>query len=82
MLLADREQLWPRLEKLGEKKVREKLAANQFEAHEEEEVQEWLTRHVSVNLLNEAMITKRVAIVGAVAAVVAAIASVWGLYIK
>ena len=44
MLLADREELWPRLEKLGEKKVREMLAANEFETHEEEEVQEWLIR--------------------------------------
>lgn len=82
MLLAEREQLWPRLEELGEKKVREMLAANQFEAHEEEEVQEWLTRQVAVNSLNEAKITKWVAIVGAVAAVVAAVASVWGLFTK
>ena len=48
MLLADREELWPRLEKLGEKKVREMLAANEFETHEEEEVQEWLIRQASV----------------------------------
>ena len=82
MLLADREQLWPRLGNLGEKKVREMLAANQFEAHEEEEVQEWLVRQTAVDALNEAKITKWVAIVGAIAAVIAAVASVWGLFLK
>ncbi len=80
MLLADREKLWPRLEKLGEKKVREMLAANQFEAHEEDEVQEWLVRRAAVGAIKEAKITKWAAIIGAGAAVVAAAASVWGLF--
>lgn len=80
MLFADRTQLWPRLGNLGEKKVREMLAANQFEAHEEEEVQEWLARQTAMDALNEAKIIKWVAIVGAIAAVVAAIASVWGVF--
>lgn len=82
MLIADREQLWPHLKQLGERKVREMLAANQFEAHEEEEVQEWLIRQVAVSTLTEAKITRRVAVVGAAAAVVAAVASVWGLFTK
>lgn len=80
MLIADREELWPRLEKLGEKKVREMLAANQFEAHEEDEVQEWLVRRAAVGAIKEAKITKWAAIVGAVTAAVAAVASVWGLF--
>ncbi len=80
MLLAEREELWPRLEKLGEKKVRKMLAANQFEAHEEDEVQEWLSRRAAVGAINEAKITKWAAIVGAGAAAVAAVASVWGLF--
>ena len=80
MLLADREELWPRLEKLGEKKVREMLAANEFETHEEEEVQEWLIRQASVGAASDAKTTKWVAIIGAVAATVAAVASVWALF--
>ncbi len=80
MLLAEREELWPRLEKHGETKVREMLAANQFEAHEEEEVQEWLTRQAAVGAIKEAKITKWAAIIGAAAAAVAAVASVWGLF--
>ena len=80
MLLADREKLWPRLERLGEKKVRKMLAENQIEAHEEEEVQEWLVRRAAVGAASDAKITKWVAIVGAVAAAVAAVASVWALF--
>ena len=48
MLFADRKKLWPRLVKLGEMKVREMLAADQFEGYEEVEVQEWLTRQVAM----------------------------------
>lgn len=80
MLLTDREELWPRLEKLGEKKAREMLAANLYEAHEEEEVQEWLVLRAAVGAIKEAKITKWAAIVGAVAAAVAAVASVGGLF--
>ncbi len=80
MLIASREKLWPRLEQLGEKKVRKMLAADQFEAHEEEEVQEWLVRRAAVGATSDAKITKWVAIIGAIAAVVAAIASVWVLF--
>ena len=79
MILADREKLWPRLEKLGERKVREMLAANQIEVHEVSEVQEWLSRRAALGAITDAHITKWVAIVGAVAAVVAAVASVWAL---
>ncbi len=79
MILADREKLWPRLEKFGERKVREMLAANKIEAHELEEVREWLARRVAVGAITDAHITKWVAIIGAVAVVVAAVASVWAL---
>lgn len=48
MLFADRKQLWPRLSKLGEKKVREMRAADRFEAHEDEEVKEWLARQTAL----------------------------------
>jgi hypothetical protein len=80
MLLADRDELWPRLEKLGEKRVREMLATNQIEPHEEDEVQEWLVRRAALGAVSDAKITKWVAIVGAVAAAVAAVASVWALF--
>ena len=80
MILADREKLWPQLEKLGERKVRDMLAANRIEAHEVDEVREWLDRHAAVNAITDAHITKWVAIVGAVAAIVAAVASVWALF--
>jgi len=82
MRLTDRKQLWPRLDKLGEKKVLEMLAVDQFEEHEEEEVQKWLARKIAVDALNETKVTKWVVIISAVAAVVAAVASVWGLFIK
>jgi hypothetical protein len=68
------------LEKLGEKRVREMLATNQIEPHEEDEVQEWLVRRAALGAVSDAKITKWVAIVGAVAAAVAAVASVWALF--
>jgi len=76
VLFADRKELWPRLEKFGQKKVLEMLATNQFEAHEEEEVNEWLTRRFVIDTLKETNTTKRIAIVSAVAAIISAIASV------
>jgi hypothetical protein len=48
MRLVDRKVLWPRLDKLGEPKVREMMAADLFESYEEEEVQVWLTRQVAL----------------------------------
>jgi hypothetical protein len=80
MILADREKLWPRLEKLGERRVREMLAANQIEVHEVDEVREWLALRAAVGAITDAHITKWMAIVVAVAAVVAAVASVWALF--
>lgn len=80
MLLADRKELWPRLEKLGEKTVREMLVENQFEAHEKEEVQEWLTCQAAVGAFKEARFAKWASIIGAIAAVIAAIASMCELF--
>lgn len=80
MNFAEREQLWPRLEECGEKEVRELLAENQFKTHEEEEVQEWLARRAAVDALKKAEITKWAAIISAIAAVVAAMASVLDMY--
>jgi len=80
MLLADRNKLWPRLEQLGEKRVREMLVTNEIDTHEEEEVQEWLARRVALSAVTDAKITKWVTIIGAVAAAVAAVASIWALF--
>ncbi|MGH8770149.1 MAG: hypothetical protein ACREV2_03070 [Burkholderiales bacterium] len=77
MLLNDRNQLWPDLEKLGEVKVRQMLAQNAFEAHQEEDAEVWLARKAALSAARDSSMTKIVAIVGAVAAVIAAVASVW-----
>ena len=79
MLLADRDQIWPRLEELGEKQVRIMLAAGEIPSHEEEEVQEWLRRTDALTAASDTTITKWIAVVGAIAAIVAAVASVIGL---
>lgn len=80
MLLADREELWPRLEELGESKVRRMLARDEFESHETGEVQEWLSRRAAIETHRDARITKWVSIIGAVAAVTGAITGVWSLF--
>lgn len=76
VILADREKLWPRLEKLGEKKVRAMLAANEIESFEEKGVEEWLNRRAALDAVSDAKTTKWVAVVSPVAAVIAAIAGV------
>ena len=82
MRIADREELWPRLEKLGESKVKEMLASNKFEAHEEEEVQEWLNRKSVISTAKGARIAKIAALVAAVAAIIGAAASLWNAVCK
>lgn len=82
MLLADHEKLWPPLQELGETRVREMLAANHFESNDDEAVQEWFTRKAAVSSLNDAKITNWAAIIDALAAIVAAVASVWALFRK
>ncbi len=53
MLLANREKLWPQLERIGEDAVRRRFANNEYESFEENEVEEWLRRQDIVNALTE-----------------------------
>jgi formylmethanofuran dehydrogenase subunit A len=82
MIFADRKELWPRLENLGAAKVKEMLASDNFEAHEVEEVQEWLNKRSAISTDKDTQIAKIVALVTAIAAIIAAIASVVGLWRK
>ena len=82
MLLVDRKELWPRLESLGVPEVKRRLAADKFEAHEEEEVQEWLNRKSSISTARDAKIAKYAALVAAVAGVTTAIVSLWKMFCK
>jgi hypothetical protein len=75
MLIADRKELWPKLEAMGEEEIRKKLAADGFSAHEEEEVQEWLKCQVSLNAVTEARKAAKSASSSNIAAWVAAIAA-------
>lgn len=79
-LPPSREEVWPRLEELGEQQVREMLAKGQFGYIEEETVEEWLSRRASADAIREAKSAKRISVIGAIAAVVAAIASTWQLF--
>lgn len=79
-LANDRKVLWPELKAIGEKKVREKLASGGFDSFDYPLVIEWLNYQSSIGVAADARFTKWTVIIGTIAAVVAAIASVAGLF--
>lgn len=76
LFVANRRQLWTRLEELGEPKVRQMLAAGTFQPHEQVEVREWLKRKEALSAASGSKLKLWIALAGSIAAIVGAIVAI------
>lgn len=76
MFVANRRQLWMRLEELGEPRVRQMLAEGTFQPHEEPEVREWLKRKEALQAASGSKLKLWIALAGSIAAILGALAAI------
>lgn len=76
LFVANRRQLWTRLEELGEPEVRQRLTAGAFESHEQIEVREWLKRKEALSAASGSKLKLWIALAGSVAAIIGAIVAI------